>query len=93
MLEWLSNNGGVVLQAIVIIFTVTTVFFGMKGEIRILRHDVRSVEKTIENLSESLKQLGSILTQVAVQDSRLGMIERAIDELRHGNGYIKALER
>lgn len=89
MFAWLEMNLGGLLQLIVMSVTVIAVFFGMKSEVRVLRHDVRSIEKTLEQLTESLKQLGSILTQIAVQDARLSMIERSVEELRHGQGYIK----
>ena len=45
-------------------------------------HDVRNIEKTLDHLSASLTQLNKILTQVAVQDTRINMIERSIEDLR-----------
>jgi hypothetical protein len=35
------------------------------------------------------QQLGSILTQVAVQDTRINRIETDIVELRHGKGFVR----
>lgn len=61
----------------------------MRSDIRVIRHDLSFVEKGLQNLNEAFSQLGTILTQVAVQDNRLGMMEKAVDELRHGQGFIK----
>jgi len=62
----------------------------LKNEIRSLRFGLKQVEVKQEALSDAFKQLGVILTQVAVQDTRLQMIEKSVDELRHGQGYVKA---
>lgn len=63
-------------------------FLSMRSELRIVRHDLVNLERAQQALNEAFKQLGTILTQVAVQDTRLGMIEKNIDELRHGRGFI-----
>ena len=86
--DWVGANFSNILTTVVMAVTVISVFFGMKSEVRIIRHDVRNIEKQLEHLSEALSKLGAILTQVAVQDNRLNMLEKAIDELRHGKGYI-----
>lgn len=78
------------LQVIVMASTVMAVFYGMRGEVRILRHDVAHIEKQLAHLSEAFSQIGTVLTQVAVQDTRLTMIEKHVDELKHGRGFIKA---
>lgn len=89
ILDWLIVNLSAVLQIIVMASTVMAVFFGMRAEVRVLRHDVRHIEKTLDNLSESIGNLGKALTQIAVQDARIAMIEKDIDELRHGQGFVK----
>lgn len=89
MLDWFGANFSNIITTIVMAVTVISVFFGMKSEVRIIRHDVRNIEKQLEHLSEALSSLGRILTQVAVQDSRLNMIEKNLDELRHGKGFVK----
>lgn len=88
MIDW-TISVTAVMQALVLASTVIAVFYGMRNEVRVLRHDVRHVQEQVKQLSQSLSQLGTILTQVAVQDTRLSMIEKSVDELRHGQGYIK----
>lgn len=87
MLGW-EINVGHILQILVMAATVIGVFYGMRGEVRVLRHDVRHIEKQLEHLSEAFSQLGNILTKVAVQDARLSMIEKHVDELKHGRGFV-----
>jgi len=74
---------------VVMATTVIAVFFGMKSEVKVIRHDVHNIEKQLEHLSESLNRLGTILTQLAVQDARISMIERSIEDFRHGKGFVK----
>lgn len=88
MMDW-TLNINTLIQMGVMIVTVAAFFFGMRGEVRVLRHDVRHIERRLEQLSESFNQLGNVLTQVAVQDTRLSMIEKAVDDLRHGKGFVK----
>jgi K+/H+ antiporter YhaU regulatory subunit KhtT len=61
----------------------------MRGDINIVKNDLRHLEESQKALSEAFSQLGKILTAVAVQDTRLTMIEKKIDELAHGHGYVE----
>lgn len=61
----------------------------LKADIRILRHDMANLTVRQDALNEAFQQLTGILTQVAVQDTRIKAIEDDIRELRHGKGYIK----
>lgn len=88
MFDWIPLVGPV-LQVIIMSATVMAIFFGLRGEVRVLRHDVRHLESRFDQLAESFKQIGAVLTQVAVQDTRLSMIEKHIDEMRHGKGFVK----
>ena len=94
MLDWsaLSNILGNIVQVIAICGTGLAMFFAMRSKLEILGHDVKRIEQGQSALSEAFKQLGSILTQVAVQDTRLAMLEKNLDELRHGIGYINGKE-
>lgn len=67
-----------------------TFIWTMKGDINIVKNDIRYLQKSQEALTEAFSQLGKILTAVAVQDTRINMVEKKIDELAHGKGYIEA---
>ena len=60
----------------------------LRADIRILRHDMATLQVRQDALNEAFAGLTSVLTQVAVQDTRIKSIEDDIRELRHGKGYI-----
>lgn len=88
MIDW-SVNVGNILQIFAIIAGGIAVFVRISSDVRVIRHDIIALKEKQTTLNEAFVQLGLILTQVAVQDNRLQMMEKNIDELRHGQGYIK----
>jgi hypothetical protein len=60
----------------------------MRADIRVLRHDMASMKIRQDALNDAFSQLTTILTKVAVQDTRINAIEEDVRELRHGDGYI-----
>jgi len=60
----------------------------LKSEITSLRSDVTQIKEHQKMLMDSITQLNHILTKIAVQEARLNMIEKDIDELRHNKGFI-----
>lgn len=47
----------------------------------------------IIEIKADLKILNKVVMDLALQNQRMSMIEKAIDELRHGHGYIKTYEK
>lgn len=88
MFDWTVNLGHI-LQIFAFVGVALSMFYAQKADIAILRNDIRRLESQQATLSEAFSRLGAILTSVAVQDSRIGMIEKHIDELRHGKGLIE----
>lgn len=86
--EWTISLGQVG-SALASVITVVWVFAMMRGDIRIIQQDIEYIQKKQTDLTAALLQLGTILTKIAVQDTRLAMVDKSIDELRHGQGYIK----
>lgn len=80
---------GNILTILSVVSSVVWLVANMKGDIRMVKHDVHYLQKSNEALTEAFGQLGKILTSVAVQDQRLNMVEKKIDELAHGKGYVK----
>lgn len=64
-------------------------FFALRNDIVSLKTDINHIKDNQKSLAEAFTQLGNILTKVAVQDARLQMIEKKIDELSHGQGFVK----
>ena len=57
--------------------------WSMRGELKMLAKDVRMHSQKIENLQ-------TVITTLAVQNQRMNDLDRRIEELRHGRGFIKA---
>lgn len=83
MLEVL-NLWGPALQTIVTVGSIVGFIYSMKSEILSIRTDLSNLKDAQKTLNEAFTQFGRILTQVAVQDSRLNMFEKRLDELVHG---------
>lgn len=78
-----------ILQGIAIVGGCVSFIVYIRSELVSLRIDMNQIKKHQEMLMESLKQLNTILTSLAVQDARLNMIEKDIDELRHHRGFVE----
>jgi hypothetical protein len=84
-----SISVGNILTLIGMIGVSMTFIYTIKNEISLVQRDVAHLEDGQTKLTEAFSQLGKILTAVAVQDSRINMIERRFDELSHGRGFIR----
>lgn len=87
MFDWTISVGNI-LTIVSLVSTVLYMFFTMRTDIKVMRHDISSLEKGQTILNEAFVQLGKILTQVAVQDNRLFMLEKNMDEIKHGQGFV-----
>lgn len=83
-----SVSLGNILTIITVVGSVMTFIWTMKGDINIVKNDIKYLQESQKALTEAFSQLGKILTAVAVQDTRLNMIEKKVDELAHGKGYV-----
>lgn len=83
-----SVSLGNILTILSVVGSVMALLYSMKGDISIVKHDIHYLQESHRALSEAFSQLGKVLTQVAVQDNRLNMIEKKIDELAHGKGMV-----
>lgn len=61
----------------------------MGGDIRVMKADMSNLKTRVTDLNSSFEKLGIILTQVAVQDTRLVNLEKRLDELAHGRGFVQ----
>ena len=79
---------GNILTIISVVGAVMTFIWTMRGDINIVKNDIRYLQESQKALTEAFSQLGKILTSVAVQDARISMIEKKMDELAHDHGYV-----
>lgn len=80
---------GNILTVLCVTGSVMALLYSMKGDIMIVKHDLHYLQESHKSLTEAFRQLGKVLTQVAVQDNRINNMEKKIDELAHGKGLIK----
>lgn len=90
MIEWTISVGNIG-QFIATLIAVVWLFASMKSDITLIRRDIQYIQDKQSTLTETITQLSTILTKIAVQDTRLSMIEKNLDELKHGQGYIKPI--
>ena len=88
ILEYTISIGSI-LQTVVLAATVLGFVYTMRGDINLVKRDIRYLQETQKALTEAFTQLGKILTSVAVQNSRMNMFEKRLDELSHGDGFVK----
>jgi len=87
-MEWVFEHFNSITQAVSIAAGVIGFFYYLRIQLTHLQADVQQIKEQQKLLMDSLKQLNTILTQIAVQDARINMIEKDIDELRHRKGFI-----
>jgi len=91
---------GNIAEVVSIILGGILVVFRMGGDIRVMKADMSNLKDTVNALTGAFDKLGTILTQVAVQDTRIAgqaddvrRLEARIDELAHGRGFVSAINR
>ena len=87
-MDFLFQNFDTVIKFIGVAAGAVAFFYALRNEITTLRVDVNHIKEAQGRLTEAFVQLGSILTKIAVQDVRINMIEKDVDELRHGKGIV-----
>ena len=88
MIDW-SVSLGNIITILTVIASVIGLVYNLKADIVLLQNDVVHLEKAQVTMTDAFSNMGKILTSVAVQDTRITMIEKKLDELSHGKGYVK----
>ena len=79
---------GEIATVLSIIAGAVGMFFGVKSDVRVVKHDLHSLNDKVALMATAWSKLGDILTQVAVQDTRINRVEEDVRELRHGEGMV-----
>lgn len=88
-MNWVIENFDTIVKLSGFIAGGLAFFYALRSDISSLRGDINHIKENQKSLQEAFTQLGNILTKVAVQDTRLSMIEKKLDELSHGQGFVK----
>ncbi len=84
-----SISIGNILTILGVVGSTMALLYSMKGDIVIVKHDIHYLQESHKAFTDAFTSLGKVLTQVAVQDSRINIMERRVDELSHGDGFIR----
>lgn len=79
---------GNILTIVSVVGAVMTFAWTVKNDLNIVKNDIGYLQESQKVLTEAFSQLSQILTSVAVQDTRITMVEKRVDELAHGKGYV-----
>lgn len=88
-MDIILQNLDTIFKVLVVTFGAFGFYFAIRNDISSLRSDIDHIKENQRALAEAFTQLGSILTKVAVQDTRLNMFEKKLDELSHGQGFVR----
>ena len=88
MMELLLQNYDAIIKIGLLIFGAVGFFLALRNDIISIRGDIKNIQESQRHLEDGFAQLNNILTKVAVQDVRLNMIDKKLDELAHGQGYV-----
>lgn len=88
-MEFILQNWDTIFKIGAIALGAYGFLLSLRNEIKHIATDMIHIKDNMKRLEEAFNQLGSILTKVAVQDTRLNMIEKKLDELSHGMGFVK----
>lgn len=88
MFEWtLSLNS--LVTATSILLAGAAIYWKSYYDIKAFKMSLADFKDDLADLKLDVKVLNKLVTDMALQGQRLEMLERHIDELRHGRGYIK----
>ena len=88
-MDFILQNYDAIIKIGLLTFGAVGFFIALRNDIYALRGDINNIKESQKSLQEAFSQLNSILTKVAVQDVRLNMIDKKLDELAHGQGFVK----
>lgn len=76
-----SVKVGDILTLIGFLIVGLGIIWAMRGELKMLSRDVQAQGAKIDKLEE-------IITLQAVQNERINMLDRRLDDMAHGRGFI-----
>lgn len=82
ILEYTISIGSLIQSSLLLVAALAA-YHTLKGDVHVLKRDVRYIEENQRTMAEAFSQLGKVLTQVAVQDNRIDMLERRLEDFKH----------
>lgn len=83
-----SITFGAILQTLVLLGGILAWGMKLNTDISLIKADISNLQSSNKNFSATFSQLGNVLTQIAVQDTRISNIDKRITDLSHGRGFV-----
>lgn len=90
MIDWTISVGNLIQVAALLVVGIGA-FFAVRSDIRILRHDLKTVREKQDVMGATMNHVSATLTTVAVQDERISQLAKQVDEMRHGQGFVNPM--
>lgn len=64
------------------------VIWALKSDVRLLTKELETMTRRLGGLETKWEKVADALTALAVQEVRLNNMDRRIDDLQHGRGFV-----
>lgn len=90
VVDWSITLGNMIE---IVVIAVGGIVFAvrMQGRVDLLALEVTHVKDQLKLMAQSFDQVSDVLTKVALQDQRIVNLERRLEELAHGEGFVYPL--
>jgi hypothetical protein len=90
--DWTINFGNVVTTA-TIFFSGVWFVIKLSYDMKLMSMEIKTMESAQTLLNQSIDRVSTGIGHVAIQDNRIYMLEKTLDEIRHGQGFIHPRKR
>lgn len=80
------------LQCLAIIVLAVLFVVMIKADVKVLKVQMEGITDNLKILNNSFSKLSDVLSATAVQAQRISRVEEDIRELRHGRGFVQAIQ-
>lgn len=85
--------GSIIAGGFAVLWTLKADVNSLKAGTELLKIDLASMQSEIRKLSEILINLSDIRGEIRVLDTRITMAEQDIREIKHGDGFVRSINR
>lgn len=83
---------GNILTLVGFLFGGWTFVWTMKGRIDVLSDEIKALKEQSVTQSKQIADFAQALVELARQDERLNAIDRRVEDMRYGRGFVIARE-
>lgn len=79
---------GTIFQLVGFIIAVTAIVYIQRGDIKLLAHRMTAVEDQTRQIANVVTNMATEKTRLDNQGDRMNRIEKKVEELAHGEGFV-----